>query len=447
MPFVFHPVTLRSIQYRVGYGYYNGYPFSGNGYWREIPKRGSTLAKGRKVTELTTIACKKARCPEGKPFVRLPDGKGLFLRVKATGEKLWQLRVYTPRETTYGLGEFPAVSLAEARTKADKYRKIIKAGGNPIAEKKPKTFRDVAEAWMKRQQHRWVAKTADKTKGWMVNDVFPRIGKLAPDAIEAADVLAILRRIEAAGHHDKAHRVKQAIQRVFAYAIGVGAAKRNPAADINGRDTLTPVVVTHRAAITKPSKFGELLRAVDGYQGDVATREALKLLALTFVRPGELRLMEWAEIDFDALEWRIPASRMKMKSEHVVPLSKQAVAILRYMQEITGDGRYVFPSIRTRQRPLSNNTLNAALRRLGFSKDEHTAHGFRSSASSMLNEQGFPGDVVELQLAHKERNAVRAAYNRSERMQERREMMQQWADYLDGLRVGAQVIPINRKQA
>jgi integrase len=231
---------------------------------------------------------------------------------------------------------------------------------------------------------------------------------------------------------------------VFRYAVQTGRAERDVAADLRG--ALAPVVSEHHATITEPARIGELLRAIDGYNGQAVTAYALKLSPLVFVRPGELRHAEWTEFDLDGHEplWRIPAEKMKMGEQHIVPLAKQAVVLLRELKGLTGRGRYVFPSLRSGSRPMSDNTVNAALRRLGYTSEEMTGHGFRSLASTCLNEQGYHPDLIELQLAHAERNQVRAAYNKAQRLPERRKMMEAWADYLDGLRAGARVVPFRR---
>jgi integrase len=301
------------------------------------------------------------------------------------------------------------------------------------------TFQAIALEWLGKQP--FAPATLEKTE-WTLNDLlFPFIGGKAVRQLTAPDILAVLRRLEARGRHETAHRTRQRISQVLRYAIATGRADSDPTRDLRG--ALTPIEVTSRAAITEPAKVGELLRAIDGYQGDPATCAALKLAPLLFVRPGELRGAEWREIDLKAAEWRIPGERMKMREPHLVPLSAQAVTILRELQPLTGNGRLVFPSLRSRERCISENTLGAGLRRLGYSKDEMTAHGFRSMASTLLNEQGFPPDVIELQLAHRERT-VRSVYNRAQRLEERRRMMQAWADYLDALKAGGNVVPIRR---
>lgn len=258
--------------------------------------------------------------------------------------------------------------------------------------------------------------------------------------ITAPELLAVLRKIETRGTLETAHRVHQTCSRVFRYGVATGRGERDPAADLRG--ALPPVKETHHASITDPKRIGDLLRAIDGYDGSPITRAGLQLAALLFVRPGELRKAEWAEIDMDKCEWRIPAARMKMREVHIVPLALQAVVILKELEKLTGSGRFMFPGARTNGRSMSENTLNAALRRLDYGREEMTAHGFRSMASTLLNEQGWHRDAIERQLAHSERDGVRAAYNYAEHLPERRRMMQAWADYLDGLKLGAKVLPL-----
>jgi len=252
-------------------------------------------------------------------------------------------------------------------------------------------------------------------------------------------LLEVFRRLERRGKHETAHRAKQRVGQVIRYAIATGRATRDPTSDLRG--ALTSVHVKNRPAITEPREVAQLLRAIHGYRGHPLVEAAFKLAPLLFVRPGELRAAEWSELDLDAAEWRIAAHRMKMRQAHLVPLSHQAVAILRNVEPLTGRGRYVFPSPRTSERPLCDNALTAALRRIGYTGDQMTWHGFRAMASTLLNEQGYAPDIIELQLAHQERNEVRAAYNRAQRLEERRKMMQSWADYLDVLRTSSNVIP------
>lgn len=268
------------------------------------------------------------------------------------------------------------------------------------------------------------------------------MGTRPVDEIAAPDVLSALRRIESRGAIETAHRAQQNCSQVFRYAVATGRAHRDPTGDLRG--ALTPVKERHHASITDPKKVGELMRAIAGYDGSPITKCALQLAPLTFVRPGELRRAEWKEFDLEKAEWRIPAARMKFREQHIVPLSKQAVSPLKEVQPITGSKQFVFTGARTNGRSMSENTVNAALRRLGYSRDEMTGHGFKSMASTLLNEQGWHRDAIERQLAHSERNAVRAAYNYAEHLPERRRMMQAWADYLDCLKTGAKVVKLSR---
>jgi integrase len=300
----------------------------------------------------------------------------------------------------------------------------------------------VALEWLAKQN--LAAATIEKAKWTFEQLLFPELGERPIRHITAPELLAALRKLESRGKIETAHRTKQRASQIFRYAIATGRAEHDPAADLRG--ALTPLEVEHRAAITDPKRVGELLRAIDEYAGQPSTHYALKLAPYVFLRPGELRAAEWSEFSLDSEppEWRIPDVRMKMREAHIVPLSQQAVDVLREIQPLTSSGRFVFPSLRTTTRPISEGTLNAALRRLGFSKEEMTGHGFRTTASTLLNEQGWHPDLIELQLAHAERNKIRAAYNRAQRLPERRKMMQAWADYLDGLRAGSNVVPIRR---
>ena len=394
--------------------------------------------------KLTALAVKAA--PAGKHF----DGGGLYLHVTSTG-RYWRMKYrFAGKERLLAFGVYPQVSLSMARAERDYARSRLRAGQDPAAEKQAaklrakvsmaNTFGSIAQEWLDKQRVALAEVTATKA-AWLLGLAAP-LDRRPILEIGAPDVLAVLRVIEATGHHETARRVKQRIGQVFRYAIATGRATRDPTPDLRG--ALTPVVSTPRAAVTDPGAIANLLRAIDGYTGQPVTHAALLIAPLVFARPGNLRAMEWTELDLDAAEWRIPAGKMKMREAHVVPLSSQAVAILRELQPLTGSGRYVFPSLRTIQRPMSENTINAALRRLGFDKDTMTGHGFRALASTRLNEMGWSPDVIERQLAHAERNAVRAVYNRAQYMAERRKMMQAWADYLDNLRTGGNVIPIKR---
>lgn len=398
---------------------------------------------------LTDTAIRKIKPADG--VRKHADAQGLYLEVTPTAAKYWRMKYrFAGREKRLAFGVYPEVSLAEARARRDEARALLREGKDPSAERKAareaaaavgETFGAVAAEWLQRQRASMAAATFAKAQ-WMLDQTMKLHARPIRD-ITAPEVLSVLRAIEMGGRHETTHRIKQRIGQVMRYAVATGRAERDVTADLRG--ALTAPTTRHHPAITEPAAVGELLRAIDGFSGQPATHAALRVAPYLFQRPGNIRAMEWAELDLDAAEWRIPADKMKMREAHTVPLAKQAVAILQDIQAITGRGRYCFPSNRGRGRPLSNNTMNAALRRLGFDKDTMTAHGFRAMASSLLNEQGWSSDVIERQLAHAERNKVRAAYNRASYLAERRKMMQAWADYLDALRDGAQVIPFKRK--
>lgn len=393
----------------------------------------------------------KAARPKEKPY-KLFDERGLYLFVTPSGGRLWRLKYrLNGKEKLLALGAYPDVPLKRAREKRDEARRLIADGIDPSAQKKAErqasadTFSALAKEYLQVKRSSLNPKTIAKAQ-WLLDDwLNPSIGSIHVKKLRAAEVLAVCRRLEAKGKYESAHRARALASRVMRYGVATGRCEHDPCAYLRG--ALKPVKVTNRAAITEPAKLGELLRAIDGYQGQPSTAYALKILPYLFVRPGELRAAEWREFDLESDEplWRIPAGRMKMKEQHVVPLARQVVVLLKQLQPITGDGPLLFPSMRSSKRPISDNTLNAALRRLGYSGDEHVAHGFRSTASTLLNEQGWHPDLIELQLAHAPRNKVRAAYNRAERLAERRKMMQAWADYLDGLKAGGKIIAIRRK--
>jgi integrase len=385
---------------------------------------------------------------------KLYDDGGLFLLVRPSGGKLWRLKYrHLGKEQLQSLGIFPAVSLKEARKRRDAARELIARGLNPAFEKKraavaeavgaANTFKAVADELIaKREREGLKAVTTGKAK-WLLGQLEPALGKRPIAEIEAYELLAVVRRVEAVGHYETAKRLLAFAGRVFRYAVATTRARHNIAADLRG--ALTAPTVKHYSAIIDPGGVGGLMRAIDGYEGYPATQWALRLAAHVFLRPGELRAGEWAEIDLDGAVWRVPAGRMKMKREHVVPLSRQAVAILREVEVLTGHGRFVFPSVRTNLRPMSENTLNGALRRIGYTTDEMTSHGFRSTASTLLNESGkWSGDAIERALAHGDTDGVRAAYHRGVHWNERVLMAQWWSDHLDTLRSGAVVVSLNR---
>lgn len=402
---------------------------------------------------LTAVTIRNAK-PSDTPK-RLYDGGGLYLEVMPNGSRYWRMKYrHAGKEKRIAFGVYPEVSLSEARAKRDAARAAIREGRDPSAERKADklraslsaetTFEAIGREWLAKQKPKLAVSTYAKSEWMLVDNVYPWLGSRPIVEIEAPELLAVLRRIEARGAHETAHRTKEKCGQVFRYAIATGRASRDPSADLRG--ALAPIVRTSRAAVTDPSLMGDLLRALDGYTGQFPTRCALRLAPLLFVRPGELRHAEWSEIDLGAAEWRIPARKMKMREAHTVPLSPQAVAVLHELHPLTGRGRYLFPSLRSPHEPMSENTVNAALRRLGYDKDTMTGHGFRAMASTRLNEMGWPPDVIERQLAHAERNKVRAAYNRAQYMAERKRMMAAWADYLDQLRADTgKVVAFKRK--
>jgi integrase len=405
---------------------------------------------------LTDTAVKSAKA-KAKPY-KLTDERGMFLLVSPNGSKWWRLKYrIDSKEKLLSLGVYPDVGLKDARAKRDEARSQIADGIDPsIARQVSKTakseraansFEIIAREWYGKFSPEWADSHASKILRRLEQDVFPWIGTRAIAEINARDLLVVLQRIEKRGAIETGHRVRQTCGQIFRYAIATARADRDIAADLRG--ALQPAIATHHASITEPKAIGALLRDLAEYKGSPTTKTALQLAPLVFLRPGELRRAEWSEIDLDKSEWRIAAAKMKAKVQHIVPLSKQAIALLRDVHPITGEGRFVFPGVRAADRSMSENTVNAALRRLGYASDEMTGHGFRSMASTLLNENGWNRDAIERQLAHGERDAVRAAYNYAEFLPERRKMMQWWADYLDSLAKGAQVIPLknNNKAA
>lgn len=376
---------------------------------------------------------------------RVADGNGLCIEIHPSGAKYWRHRYrFAGKARMQSLGAYPEIGLAAARAALDEARLVLRAGEDPVRKRQldrsvraaaeNNTFESIAGEWLQQQSGKLAPATYAKAQ-WMLQELaFPWIGSLPISDIEAPQVLAILRRVEERGKLETAHRLKQRCSQVFRYAIATGRAKRDPCPDLRG--ALAAPKGKHHASITDPSALAQLLRAIDGYQGHLVTACALKLAPLVFVRPGELRHAEWAEFDLEAAQWRIPGDKMKMGQTHIVPLATQAIAVLRDLQPLTGRGRYVFPSVRGAARPMSENTVLAALRRMGYTTQEATGHGFRSTASTLLHEMGWKSEVIERQLAHAERNKVKAAYNYAEHLPERRRMMQFWADYLDGLKCG-----------
>ncbi|WP_394791530.1 tyrosine-type recombinase/integrase [Rhodoferax sp.] len=377
------------------------------------------------------------------------DGGGLFLLVKSSG-KYWRLAYrFAGKQKTLALGVYPTISLADARRKREAARKLLANDLDPATAKREEkqateaaaanTFEAVARDWLIKSAASRGESTRTKVTTWLEKDVFPFLGKLPISTIAPRDVLTVLRKIEGRGAIDSAHRIKQTCGQIFRFAVAAGMAERDVTADLRG--ALAAVPSGHFPAITEPKQAGALMRSIFEYDGHPYTVAALKLTPLVFVRPGELRTAEWVEIDLDAAEWRIPGAKMKMKADHIVPLSTQAVAVLREIHPLTGHGQYVFPSLRTGERPMSENTVNAALRGMGYSQEVHTAHGFRAMARTIMDEvMGERVDLIEHQLAHAVKDTNGRAYNRTAHLPARRDMMQRWADYLDKLRNGADVI-------
>jgi integrase len=400
------------------------------------------------LTDTFTRQVKHSGAPAGDKHT---DGQGLYLLVKAAG-KYWRLDYrYANKRKTLALGVYPEVSLAKARQRRDKAREQLADGIDPSEAKRDErqakvlaaaqTFEMVARDWLKKTQANRAASTQEKVTTWLEKNIFPSIGSKPISTIGPRDVLAAVQKMEARGAIDSAHRVKQICGQVFRFAVASGVAQRDVTVDLRG--ALAAVQKTNYAAITEPKQAANLLRSIHAYSGHPYATAALKISPLVFVRPGELRGAEWLEIDLDAAEWRIPGSKMKMGVDHIVPLSMQALEILRGMRELTGHGKYVFPSIRTDERCMSENTINAALRAMGYSKEIMTAHGFRAMARTIMDEVlGERIDLIEHQLAHAVKDPNGRAYNRTAHLPARREMMQRWADYLDKLRNGADVLPL-----
>ncbi len=406
------------------------------------------------LTDTFTKNAKHSGRPAGDKHA---DGGGMYLHVTAAG-KYWRLayRMHG-KQKTLAIGVYPAVSLAQARDARKRAKELLAQGIDPSTAKREgkaaqaieagNTFEAVALDWLKAAAAQRTQETADRAHKWLQNDVFPGIGAMPINRIKPRDVLAVLRKIEARGAMDTARRVCQTVGQVFRFAVAAGLTERDVTPDLRGALTV-PKTQSH-AAITEPVALGALLRAIDGYNGHPCTVVALKLTPWLLVRPGELRHMEWQEVDLAGAEWRIPADKMKMGIDHIVPLPTQAVELLRSLQPLTGGaGRYVFSSLRTGTRPMSENTVSAALRGLGYPKEVQTAHGFRATARTIMDEVlNERVDFIEHQLAHTVKDANGRAYNRTAHLPARRQMMQRWADYLDKLRTGAEVIQLPTKVA
>lgn len=402
---------------------------------------------------LTDATLRKAK-PETKPR-RLFDGKGLYLELSPAGGKLWRLKYrFEGKEKRLALGAYPDTGLAAAREKRDAARKLLAAGVDPGEHRKAEkaageasaanSFEVVAREWFAKHSLQWAPGHASKIIRRLERDLFPWLGGRAIGKITAPELLMTLRRIEDRQALETAHRALQNSGQIFRYAIATGRAERNPAADLRG--ALAPWKPIHLASITEPEKVAELLRTIESFRAGLIVKSALRFAPLVFVRPGELRHAEWTEIDLDNAQWNIPAARMKMREPHLVPLSNQAISILRDLQALTGRSRYVFPGAQNPRRPMSSNAILFALRRMGYTKDQMSGHGFRAMARTIMDEVlHIRPDYIEHQLAHAVRDPNGRAYNRTAHLPERRAMMQQWADYLDTLKQGGNVIPIRKR--
>jgi integrase len=393
---------------------------------------------------LTDVAAKSAK-PREKAY-KLSDEKGMFLLVTPAGSKWWRLKYrFAGKEKLLSLGVYPEIGVRDARDRRDAARKLLLNGIDPSIDRQMQkaASSERSENSFERVAREWFAKFSPK---WATGHASKIIRRLPIAEIKASLLLATLRRIEERGAIETAHRAQQNCSQVFRYAVATGRAERDPSTDLRG--ALPPPLKTHLAAIVEPVALGALLRAIEGYSGSPATKAALRLAPLVFVRPGELRMAEWEEFDLNAAEWCLPAKKMKMCAPHIVPLCKQALKIIEELKPVTGHGRYLFPGERTGERPISDNTLNAALRRLGYSTNEVTTHGFRATARTLLDEGlGYRVDWIEHQLAHVVKDPNGRAYNRTAHLDARRRMMQKWADYLDQLRQGAEVIPLKPRAA
>jgi integrase len=406
----------------------------------------------RRIVQLSETKVRNAK-PQKNDY-KLFDGGGLYLLVAPSGGKYWHFKYrFNGKEKRISFGPYPEVSLADARIKKGEARRQIVNGTDPGAVRKAmkqaetaeaETFEVIAREWHTKFKSGWTTGHAATLMARLERDLFPWIGSLPIDSIKAPDLLKVLRRVETRGALETAHRIRTIAGQVFRYAVATGRAERDCSGDLKG--ALPQPAENHHAAITDPKEVAPLLRAMDGYQGGFVVKCALRLAPLFFVRPGELRHAEWSEIDLDDALWNIPATKMKMRQAHIVPLCTQAVEILNELKQKTGRSKYVFPSIRSFAKPMSNNTVNAALRGMGYDKETMTGHGFRAMARTILDEvlQVRP-DYIEHQLAHAVRDPNGRAYNRTAHLAGRREMMQLWADYLDGLKQGAQVLPFPKK--
>ena len=404
---------------------------------------------------LTDTAVRLAKAGDGAR--KLADGKGLYLLVTATGSKLWRLKYRIDgKEKKLALGSYPEIGLKEARARRDAARQSAQAGSDPSVAKREArianriaaatTFAGIADEYVAKLEAEGKAPVTIAKTRWLLTKLSPALGTRPITEISPHELLAVLKKVERAGQRETARRLRSFSSRVFRYAVATARASVDPAQPLQG--ALVSPVARHHAAITDPIAFGKLLRSIDTYSGQPVTKLALRFTPHVYQRPGEVRKAEWGEIDFDKALWTIPAERMKQRQPHRVPLSQQALAILREAAELTGGGRYIFPKLGSALKPMCENAVNGALRRMGYGPDAMTAHGFRSTASSLLNESGkWSADAIERALSHADHNQVRAVYHRGAHWSERVEMAQWWSDHLDTLKVGAKVLPFSSKSA
>ena len=410
----------------------------------------------RVVAPLTDMRVKNAK-PKEKPY-KLADGGGMYLEITPSGSKLWRMKFVqsSGKESRLSFGAYPEVSLTQARAARAAARQLKATDVDPGQAKRDgklakaaaalNSFEAVARQWLDKTAVDRAESTQAKNTAWLEKNIFPEIGSMPISTITPRDVLRALQKVEARGAIESAHKIKQICGKIFRFAVASGVTERDVTVDL--RDALAAVPEAHYAAITDPKQVAELLRAIHTYTGHPYAMTALKLAPMLFQRPGELRSMEWAEIDWDKAEWNIPASKMKMKRDHLVPLSTQALELLRGIQAISGHGKYVFPSVRTGARCMSENTINVALRSMGYPKEVMTGHGFRATARTIMDEVlDERVDLIEHQLAHAVKDPNGRAYNRTAHLPARRMMMQRWADYLDKLRAGADVVPLHGSAA
>lgn len=399
--------------------------------------------------------------PQDKLY-RLRDGGGLYCEVLVTGAKTWRYNYrFDGKQKTFTIGSYPDVSLSEARALRDKAKNDIKNKIDPSQRKQlnkqntlQNNFQAIAQKWMNEQKPQWSKSHYDRIKSYLTKDVFPFIGSRDVSTIEAPEIISIILKVSDRGSVNAARRVKGFIQQVFDYGVAHAKTSRNPAKDVNLAMVLPKTIKRHYASIKDPNTLSQLLRTIDEYHGTIQVKAALRLFPLLMVRPTELTSAEWCEFDLEKAVWTIPAKRRKLPQPlkdanspddaHIVALSRQALNILEELKPYTGKGDYLFPSVRTKTRPITNDTIRTALRAMGFDNNTITAHGFRGVASTFLHTLGYRTEVIEAQLAHKDKNTVRSAYNHADYLVERKTMLQEWADYLDNLKVGAEIIPIGR---